>query len=181
MALDIQIGIQNNYDSLVLVDETGDYNAISNPGGWGTPNSARSGLSSDPTVIITTPGGTILTSETLTDFMSTSADIAFDLTSAIEAQDSTLDDGIWKFVFTFAGISQTSLTVYAYRDNAVRERLIKLSLKNLDIVDFKTAQELYQKMLYAFEAGDYDLVEELNDDLNRALEVCNLAFKNCGC
>jgi hypothetical protein len=38
MALAIKIGIINYDDKIVITDDTGDYNAVSNPGGWGSPN-----------------------------------------------------------------------------------------------------------------------------------------------
>ena len=38
MPLELKIGIINNDDNIIISDDTGNYNAISNAGGWGTPN-----------------------------------------------------------------------------------------------------------------------------------------------
>jgi len=40
MALDIRIGIINEKSRIIIADESGDYNAVSNPGGW-IPATAR--------------------------------------------------------------------------------------------------------------------------------------------
>jgi hypothetical protein len=38
MALEIKVGILNNKDNIIITEDTGNYNAVSNPGGWGAPN-----------------------------------------------------------------------------------------------------------------------------------------------
>lgn len=57
MALDLTITVQNNTSSIILVDGTGDYDATSNTGGWGTPNADETDLS-DVVMVVTAPGAT---------------------------------------------------------------------------------------------------------------------------
>ncbi|MFN5251407.1 MAG: hypothetical protein ACK5DE_10180 [Bacteroidota bacterium] len=178
MALDIQITVQNNVDSMVLIDSTGNYDAVSNPGGWGAPNPTR-GTVSGASVVITPPGAEDLASINLGTFLNT--ELSYDITSAVEALDTTLTDGIWKYVFTFSGSGIPDPTVYALRTNTVRARLISLSMKNLDKVSFSTLKEVYDKMLYAFEAEEYVLAEELMVDLNSLLEECVGSDFGSGC
>lgn len=178
MALDLQITVQNNVDSMILVDSTGDYDVTSNPGGWGAPNPVRGDVSS-AAVVITPPSGTALTSISLGTFLDPT--LSVDITTNLESQDTALSDGIWKYVFTFGGTGIPDPTVYALRDNTVRARLISLSMNNLDKINFSVLKETYDKMLLAFEAGEYVLAQELMTDLNALMEDCTGTDFNCGC
>jgi hypothetical protein len=180
MALDLQIGIQNNIDTIVLVDGTGEYDVTSNPGGFGSPNSTRASIS-DSDVVVTPPDGTALASIDLGTWMTTTSLLSTDITTLLAALDTTPTDGIWKFVFTFVGISQTSATVYAFRDNDIRKKLVQLSQNNLDLIDFQTAKTLYDKIQYAFEAENYTLAQDLYDDLSTLLDDTVINFVGCGC
>jgi hypothetical protein len=40
MALEIKVGILNNKDNIIITEDTGNYNAVTNPTGWGSPNAA---------------------------------------------------------------------------------------------------------------------------------------------
>lgn len=186
MALDLQLRIQNNVlddneeNAIILIDETGDYDVTSNPGGWGTPNSARAALS-DSDVVVTPPDGVELASFDLGTWATTTALASKDLTADLDALDTAPQDGIWKFVFTLAGTSQTSATVYAFRDTDIKKRLIQLSQNNLDLIDFQTAKNLYDKIVYAFEAENYTLAQDLYDDLSDLLDEDSVNFIGCGC
>lgn len=57
MALDLQISVQNNTSTVIFSDDTGDYNAVTNLTGWGTPNADETDLS-DVAMVITPPGET---------------------------------------------------------------------------------------------------------------------------
>jgi hypothetical protein len=127
------------------------------------------------------PDGTELDSIDLGTFMTASNLTEKDITSDIEGVDGSLVDGIWKFVFTLAGISQTSYTMYAFRTNDVRKLLMQLAQKNLDVVGFAEAKNLYDKMIYAFEAENYTLTQEIYDQLTDLLEGCGFSIRNCGC
>ena len=180
MALNPNIKIQNDVDALILVDETGNYDSVSNPGGWGSPNAARNQLT-DSDVVVTMPSGTVLDSIDLGTWMTTTSLLSYDLTADLEAQDESLADGLYKFVFTLVSTSTQTVTVYAFRDNAIRERLIQLAQVNLDQIDFQTAKNMYDKMVYAFEAGNYTLVQEIYDDLTNLLDGDAINFFGCGC
>ncbi len=178
MALEYNIISHNGKETMALGDETGDFDGILNPGGWGAPNPVRGDVS-DCDVVITTPGGVDLDSIDLGTFLNSTT--SYDLTSDLEAQDTSLDDGIWKFVFTITGVSPTTYTFYGLRTNTLQARVQSLALNNLDVIDFREAETLFRKIGYAFEAGEYVLAEELIEDLNTLLEDCNTTLGNCGC
>jgi hypothetical protein len=180
MALDIQIGIQNNKTTMVLVDNTGDYDAVSNTGGWGTPNPTRATVSS-AAVVVTPPGGTALASISLGSFLTSTSELSSDITSELDSLDTSLEDGIWKYTFTFGGSSIPDPVVYALRDNIAKAKLVELALLDLDKVPFAKLKEIYDKMLYAFEAEEYVLAEELMADLNALLEDCVTTDFRSGC
>ncbi len=180
MSLSLNIRVQNDKEAMILVDETGDYDVVSNDTGWGAPNSLRADLS-DSDVVVTPPGATALASFDLGAFMTSASELSKDITTDLDGLDTSLSDGIWKFVFTLAGITQTSYTLYALRLNTIQARVQSLALNNLDIVDFREADSMLRKIEYAFEAEEYVLAEELIEELNDLLEDCNTDLGGCGC
>jgi len=184
MAFELKIGLQNTADAMVLIDETGVYNSVSNPTGWGAPNYETSDLTTDPTVVVYTPDGTALTSITLTDFLST--DTSYDITADLDSQSVGLTDGVWKFVYTlvFTGPVTKTYTIYNMRLWDVEKRIAELALMDLRVVDFQTHKFLYDRVVVAFDQGEYVLAEDLLNELNEGLDDCSSGFdstKDCGC
>jgi len=178
MSLDINIEVINNATQIIFRDSTGAYNVITNPGGWGTPNSERTDLT-DSDCVATSPTGEVFASFDLGNFMTTTSDLDFLVSSTLENSDGTYSDGVWKFDFTFVGISQTTLTVYALRDIAIKARLARLALGSLDKITFEPLWLAYEKMKLAFDAGDYTLCDELMSDIDDMLNTDT--YVNCGC
>lgn len=193
MPLELKIGIINNDDNIIISDDTGNYNAISNPGGWdatGVTNPAHT----TPTPVsvvsldIYLPGTTTAlspSSNLLTTTFFTTTDRAYNLFTDPSAVVPTfaLQDGVWKFVvnFTISGVLNV-VTKYALRTNVIRCSIGKLALGNMDMNNFEEAKLLYDKMVQAFECEDYTLAQELYEEINYFFTDCSpYSINSCGC
>lgn len=192
MALDIKISIINNKNEIIVVDSTGDYNAITNPTGWGAPNANRNNIDvTTARLTVTNPSGTIFTDNlppnslydtTFWTGTSRAYEITADVTN-IFTTNPVAFDGVWKFVtqFTVLG-SPITVTKYALRVNTLSCLIGQLALGDLDTNSFEEIKIMYDKMLQAFECGEYVLAQDLYNDINDILNDCDATiFRNCGC
>jgi len=110
LSVDPIVTFTHSTGKLIIIDSTGDYNAVTNPKGWGSPNEARSALTAIST-IATSPDGTAVT------VTMTGGDFDNDIIRSQDIASSlTLVDGIWKFVTTFTvGANSEVITTYTYR------------------------------------------------------------------
>ena len=188
MALSIQIGILNNDADIIVVDNTGNYNAISNSGGWGAPNAA---YTNPPVTAIALdiflPGTTttIGASALLGTTFFTTTDRAYNIFTDPSAVVPTfaLTDGVWKYVFAFTISSVvTTITKYSLRVNNLICSIGKLALGNMDINNYAEAKLLYDRMVQAFDCEEYTLAQELYEEINFLLSDsdCN-AYSIGGC
>lgn len=192
MALDIKINIINNKNEIIIVDNTGDYNAITNPTGWGAPNAAHTNV--DVTAVrltVTNPSGTIFTDSVPpnslynTTFWTTSSrayEITADVTN-IFTTNPVIADGVWKFVVDFTVLgSPISVTKYALRVNTLKCLIGQLALGDMDTNSFEEIKLMYDKMVQVFECEDYVLAQSIYNDINDMLNDCDTTiFRNCGC
>lgn len=180
MALSIKIGIQNTKTAMYVTDTTGDYNAVSNPGGWGTPNPARGG-----TIImnVTQPDGTVKNIDLPTTFVTTSPYTA-DLTNvAFSGGPIVLMDGVYEIEasYTVSSVEYT-YTAYSLRTYNLNCALGKLALSDLTKTEYAELKLEYDRMVQAFECEDYTLANEILVDINDMLVDCNgTGTLNCGC
>lgn len=179
MALSVNpiVTFTHSTGKLIIVDSTGDYNAVTNPTGWGSPNEARSALTAIST-IATSPNGTAVT------VVMTGGDFDNDLVKSQNISSTlTLVDGIWKFVttFTVSGNSE-AVTTYTFRDASIKCALGKLALGDMGCNDYADLKLLYDKMLQVMECEEYVLAEEIYADINDALAGCASSIRtSCGC
>jgi hypothetical protein len=177
MALSVnpQIEIIHTNDTIYIVDVTGDYNAVTNPNGWGSPNEARSALTAI-TVLVTYPDAT-------TDNLTlTGTDFDDDSVRAYEASTLKRLDGVYKFDVTFTVSENNEIaTEYSLRDNVVKCQLAALALGDLEINDFAEAKSIYDKMHTVFDCKEYVLTEEVLDDLEAFFDDCGYTKIRCGC
>jgi len=118
MALELSLTKNiTDYSVLTLVDNTGAYDAGTNPTGWGAPNMALADV--DYAVLtITAPDATVYTVDILADLGITYAtdDLIFNVTADLlgGTLGDTLADGIWTVLYQVsddAGVTTTDLTV----------------------------------------------------------------------
>lgn len=192
MALDIKLSIINNKNEIIVSDTTGDYNAITNPTGWGAPNPAHTNVDvTSVRLTVTSPSATVyadsappnsLYNTTFWTTVSRAYEITVDTTN-IFTTNPVIADGIWKFVvvFTILG-TPTTVTKYALRDNVLKCQLGQLALGDMDTNSFEEAKLMYDKMVQAFECGEYTLAQQLYQDISDFLSECDTTiFRNCGC
>lgn len=177
LSVDPIVTFTHSTGKLIIIDSTGDYNAVTNPKGWGSPNEARSALTAISTVA-TNPSGVAVT------VTMTGGDFDNDLVRSQDISSSlTLSDGIWKFVTTFTvGANSESVTTYTYRDASIKCALGKLALSDMSCNDYAELKMLYDKMLQVMACEEYVLAEEIYADINDALTGCASSIRtSCGC
>lgn len=109
-----------DYSVLTLVDNTGDYDATTNPNGWGVSNTALTAVDYAH-LIITDPSGNVYDVDIIADlginFATVQSDeLIYNVTADLlgGTLGNTLADGIWTVLYEVsddAGATTTSLTV----------------------------------------------------------------------
>lgn len=177
MALSVnpQIELIHTNDTIFIVDVTGDYNAVTNPNGWGSPNLDRSDLTAI-TAVVTYPDAT-------TDNLTlTGTDFDDDSVRAYNATTLKKMDGVYTIDVTFTDSPDNeTVTEKSLRDNDVKCQLAALALGDLEINDFAEAKSIYDKMHTVFECAEYVLTEEVLDDLEAFFDDCGYTKIRCGC
>ena len=184
---------RDNCKTIRLTDTTGAYDAVSNIGGWGAPNTTLA--AADPvTITVTYPD------ETSEDYDVTATVNAATISGGefflidIEIADTDLDltqfdDGVYtiEYSVTDSGTStEYTYTIKVWNDCKVRCCVDKM-LNNLcadfcgcDSLQTLNNHSLAEAMLYAarckFGAGDYDNAEAL---LEAVEKICNVTGCNC--
>ena len=171
------VTITHKKDILIIVDSTGDYNAVTNATGWGSPNEVRSGLTAIVTSV--TPPGGVVVNVTLTG-----GDFDDDIKRAQNISSSLLlGDGLWKLETTFTvGVDSSTVVTYSFRDVALKCAIGKLALGNMTYNDYAEIKLMYDKLLQAMECEEYGLVEDIHQDILDALADCpGQILSSCGC
>lgn len=184
MALDFKVGLTHTKTEMYISDITGDYNAVTNPTGWGSPNTAHT----DPPVAgifmdITDPNGTVYSHIDIwntTFWTASSRAYALVADSGNEVPGTiVLMDGVWKYELEMeVSAVYTTYTFYSFRDYTLRCTLAKMALENNSkYVDIKF---YYDKLQQAIECEDYTLAAEIYADIQKMLTDCYGNF-SCGC
>lgn len=169
------VNLIHTIDKIIVVDSTGDYNAVTNPTGWGSPNELRSALT-DITATVTYPDATTAA------LTLTSTDFDNDSIRAYNATTLAKQDGVYTIetILTAGGASET-VSYKSLRTNTVKCQLAALALGNTDTNDFAEATAIYERMIVAFDCGEYVLVEELLTELEAFFDDCGYSKIKCGC
>lgn len=175
------ITFKHTSTDFIIVDSTGDYNAVTNTTGWGSPNTVRSAA---VTVSGTTPKAVFLSPSGVTTSVSLAAgnfaNDAIRSQSVFSALGTSISDGIWTVVTSYTGL--TPLTTYTLRDASIKCALGKLALGDMTSNDYAELKMLYDKMVQAMECGEYVLATEIYSDIQDALSSCAPSIRtSCGC
>lgn len=184
MALDFKVGLTHTKTDMFISDITGDYNAVTNPTGWGAPNTAHTsppvnGINLD----ITDPVGKVYSpidiwNTTFFNDPSRAYALVSDPTNEVPGT-IALSDGVWKYELEMdvSGV-YTNYTFYSFRDYDLRCTLAKMSLENNS--DYIEVKFQYDKLQQAIECEDYTLAAEIYADIKDMLTDCYGSF-SCGC
>jgi hypothetical protein len=171
------ITFKHTSTDFIIIDSTGDYNAVTNTTGWGSPNTTRSAAVT-PTMnaVFVSPSGI---STTVSLLAGNFADNAIRSQSVYSSLTSSLGDGIWFVTINYTGFI---VTTYTLRDASIKCALGKLALGDMTSNDYAELKMLYDKMVQAMECGEYLLAEEIYADIQDALSGCAPSIRtSCGC
>lgn len=141
MALELNIGFgrSNDYFSLIATDNTGAYNAITNPGGYGAPNPTVASFTSfdisitlpDPVTLL--PAGTPITVSAYPTLPSSSGG-SYSITNVALgfAADTVLIDG----VYLFEVVATTGDAEFTYQRYSVFSDIVGCCIKSLTLNAF---------------------------------------------
>lgn len=169
------ITFKHTATEFIVIDSTGNYNVVSNPTGWGSPNTVRT-TAVTPTMnaVVVSPSGTSTTVSLLAGNFANDAIRSQNIASSL-----SLEDGIWTITVNYTGFT---VNVYTLRDASIKCALGKLALGDMSCNDYSELKMLYDKMLQAMECGEYLLAEEIYADIQVALNGCPSSIrKSCGC
>ena len=171
------ITFKHTSTDFIIIDSTGDYNAVTNLTGWGAPNTVRSAAVT-PTMnaVFLSPSGV---STTVSLLAGNFADNVIRSQSVYSALTSSLSDGIWLVTTNYTGFT---VPTYTLRDASIKCALGKLALGDMTSNDYAELKMLYDKMVQAMECGEYLLAEEIYSDIQDALSGCAPSIRtSCGC
>ena len=169
------ITFKHTSTEFIIIDSTGDYNVVSNPTGWGSPNTVRSSaVTPTMNVVLVSPSGVSTTVSLLAGNFANNTVRSQNIASSL-----TLADGIWSITVNYTGFT---VTVYTLRDASIKCALGKLALGDMTSNDYAELKMLYDKMLQAMECGEYVLADEIYADIQDTLNACPSSIrKSCGC
>jgi hypothetical protein len=178
MALNVKLEVVNGQYTMLLSDVTGDYNATTNPEGWGSPNIARATVSAIACTV-KRPGQTVadVISGLFTSTFWTTAYRQVDIFALLPG----VSDGLYEVVVTFTA-SPTAIpveTFYFLRYESAKATLAGLALQ--DNVNFEELKFIYDKMVLAEQTGNYTLAETLLGEFNSLVAGCGSTGLSAGC
>jgi hypothetical protein len=171
------ITFKHTSTDFIIIDSTGDYNAVTNTTGWGSPNTVRS-TAVTPTMnaVLVSPSGV---STTVSLLAGNFANNTVRSQSVFASLTSSIGDGIWLVTVNYTGFT---VSVYTLRDASIKCALGKLALGDMTTNDYAELKMLYDKMLQAMECGEYVLAEEIYADIQDTLNGCPTSIRtSCGC
>lgn len=193
MALDIKTVIvqQDNGSQIKLFDNTGDYDAENNTGGWGTPNIDRTDI---VTITITVAKGDveysiILTGSDVTDYLDPTIGLTLNSTTVLGAAYLTYEDGLYEFQIDMEDVS---LTYSDYRIdfllwtlwNDIRHLTLTMQvpvINYLESYNIALCNALFDDILYACQYGESTVATKIYNFLRSTLDnntVLTELFKN---
>lgn len=183
MALNVKLDVVNGQYTMLLSDVTGDYNATTNPEGWGGAggNTPRTGGSA-PTALacsVLRPGQTV--ADTITGLFASTFWTAAYRQVDIFTQLPTVPDGKYTVTLTFTGGTPAVPveTMYFVRYEAAKATLAQLAVQSNS--NFEELKFIYDKMVLAEESGNYTLAETLLGEFNSAVAGCGNTGLSGGC
>lgn len=180
MPLNVKLEVVNAQYTMLLSDVTGDYNATTNPEGWGAPNTTRASITAiDCTVLA--PGQ--ITPYTLSGLITSSFWTTAYRQVDIFALLPTSPDGLYTVtvVFNPTDPSEFTETFQFLRYEAAKAVLAQLALQSN--VNFEQLKFIYDKMVYAEQTGNHTLAATLLGEFNSLVVGCgNTGLSgDCGC
>jgi hypothetical protein len=177
MPLNVKLDVVNGQYTMLLSDVTGDYNATTNPDGWGAPNTARSAVTGLACTVLR-PGQTV--ANTITGLFTSTFWTAAYRQVDIFTQLPTVPDGLYTVTLTFTSSPSIPVEImYFLRYESAKATLAQLALQ--DNSDFEQLKFIYDKMVLAEDFGNYTLAQTLLDEFNSVVAGCGNTGLSGGC
>lgn len=152
MALSLKLSVSHNLiNQLTLIDSTGDYDASTNTGGWGAPNTALSAVKF-AYLAITDPGGTMYTVDIINDLGINFATVASDELIYNVTHDliggtlgNVIEDGVYEVTYMISTRVGATLNDFSPTSNPS--------------TDFET--QTYAMTFYVVQGNTFDRIAEI--------------------
>ncbi len=187
MALQINFSTTQGNDctSFVLTDETGSYSALTNPGGFGTPNPNVSDILTC-TVDITLPDGTILTGlscilpslGTETEFDSTDLGLSGDLPEGVYKLNYMMTDTNGYF-YTIQKSTLFYCSTQCCLDKAIADIELNTECTDCNTKKIDTVDMINTLLLAAVYAAECNKPKKAQKLLDNAKFICTQRKCNC--
>jgi hypothetical protein len=162
---------------MLLSDVTGDYNATTNPEGWGAPNTTRAAVTGLACTVLR-PGQTV--ADVITGLFASTFWTAAYRQVDIFTQLPAVPDGLYTVTLTFTSSPAIPVeTMYFLRYEAAKATLAQLALQGNS--NFEEVKFIYDKMVLAEEYGNYTLAQTLLGEFNSAVAGCGNTGLSGGC
>jgi hypothetical protein len=179
--------VENNCKTLVIKDITGEYDAVDNTGGYGTPNIAIGAVTSS-TLTITIPSSvTPIVIVNPVGLPTLDNAFKYEVSSTLL---SPVPDGIYKIEYAVTD----GITVFNYGPRYffftcnVECCVFRIFSKIAQTVDCGCDSNIVKNALYASTlldglkaAKDCGNISAVNNILNKLNEMCGLSGQDCGC
>ena len=199
MALDLKLSSNIvNYTSINLIDSTGIYNVVTNPGGWGAPNLALSGVVSAE-LTVSLPNSSVVTIDIINDLgidfsTATTADLVYNLTSTmLYGTSGLIPDGLYTIEYNITsaggayGTSATIMTYYVVQESIYnRIKLIPQyytcsDCNNQFVKETSTIFMLLQALIASSQYSNSVRFTELLTGLTDIMSFDSPNIQTCGC
>jgi hypothetical protein len=178
---------QNKCDELTFTDTTGDYDASTNTGGWGAPNTARAAVTSSY-INITDPSGATYIIDATTDVVAGTLSICISTTVAGITGDYV--DGIYKVEWVVSDASTSYSDIIEVFVFCQAKCKVDTMVSNLDTCDCccknKAGNTTADNILTAFlllkgleSAACCYKITKFNDLLDAINAISEVTCKNC--
>jgi hypothetical protein len=185
MAADVKFSIcqESNCDAFSFTENTGVYNAITNPTGWGAPNELTTDATA-ATLLITGPDGTVYTTIDLfatgsfPKSDSTSVSIA---ASTLSSSLTTFTDGLWEMTYTVTTGTTTYTETQTFFLYCQVSKCVNNLIAGLDMNDCHCDVDSVNKALQAKAFADSLNYAVGCGNLEGANEILKSLNKLCSC
>lgn len=178
MALNVKLDVINGQYTMLLSDVTGDYDATTNPEGWGTPNTTRASITAiDCTVLRPSQSSTDDITGLYTSTFWTAAYRQVDIFTMLPS----VVDGLYTVTMTFNPGDPSEFVEVSYflRYESAKATLAQLAIQCNS--NFEALKLIYDKMVLAEDAGYYTLAQTLLGEFNDLVAGCGNTGLSGGC
>lgn len=189
LVLDFTVCQKNACRTIAFTELTGEYSAVLNDTGWGSPN-ATLGSVTARSIVITKPDGTTTTITSPNGLPNDETNLEYEISAAtLDSTQTKVLDGLYTFVYSVtAGETTYTATKYVLftcnLECCVAKLFAKIATDNdcacnsTVVKNALYADALLQGLLGAKSCGNVTAINSLLTKLNK---ICTASTEDCGC